>query len=54
MASKGSTIYLGNVHEPLPSKWIIPRLAPLFLLLGSINRSVAQQWTVPACPGNVF
>jgi hypothetical protein len=29
-------------------------LAPLFRLLGAFYRSVAQQWSVPACSGDVF
>jgi hypothetical protein len=32
---------LGNVHEPLPSEWITPCLAPLFRLLGGVYWDIA-------------
>jgi hypothetical protein len=36
----------GNVHEPLPSEWIIPCLAPQFRLSGCVYRAVAQQMVI--------
>jgi hypothetical protein len=53
-ASKGSTTCLGNMHEPLPTKWIILRRAPLFRLLGGVYRALLSNGLFQIVPETCF